>query len=110
MQRWNHCAKHLLLRPTTCISLLQTNAPKKLSLISPPSVTFARTGATWPYLYSPKRDMAPQLDPYFKKVDELAESFIERLRKAVAIPSISAEDERRPDVIRVGLFQCPTAL
>lgn len=51
--------------------------------------------------------MAPQLDPYFKKVDELAESFIERLRKAVAIPSISAEDERRPDVIRVGLFQCP---
>jgi len=45
--------------------------------------------------------MAPQLDAYFKQVDELAESFIDRLRKAVAIPSISAEDARRPDVVKV---------
>lgn len=45
--------------------------------------------------------MAPQLDSYFKQVDTLAESFIERLRKAVAIPSISAEDDRRKDVVRV---------
>lgn len=45
--------------------------------------------------------MAPQLDSYFKQVDELAPSFIERLRKAVAIPSISAEDARRPDVVKV---------
>ena len=45
--------------------------------------------------------MAPQLDDYFKSVDDLSESFIERLRKAVAIPSVSAEAERRPDVVRV---------
>jgi len=45
--------------------------------------------------------MLPQLDAYFKQVDNLAESFIERLRKAVAIPSVSSEDERRPDVVKV---------
>ena len=49
--------------------------------------------------------MAPQLDGYFKEVDRLSESFIERLRKAVAIPSVSAEDERRQDVIRVSFHQ-----
>ena len=49
--------------------------------------------------------MAPQLDNYFQKVDDLAESFIDRLRKAVAIPSISAEDGHRQDVVRV----CPTS-
>ena len=47
--------------------------------------------------------MAPQLDGYFKQVDSLAESFVERLRKAVAIPSVSADDERREDVVRVCL-------
>ena len=47
--------------------------------------------------------MAPQLDGYFKQVDSLAESFIERLRKAVAIPSVSADDERRADVVKVCL-------
>jgi len=45
--------------------------------------------------------MAPQLDAFFKEVDTLADSFIERLRKAVAIPSVSSEDERRPDVVKV---------
>lgn len=45
--------------------------------------------------------MAPQLDSYFSKVDELSDAFIDRLRKAVAIPSISAEEERRPDVVKV---------
>ncbi|KAF2493227.1 CNDP dipeptidase [Lophium mytilinum] len=48
--------------------------------------------------------MAPELDSYFKTVDDLSDAFIERLRKAVAIPSISAEDDRRPDVIRMGKF------
>ena len=57
----------------------------------------------WPYIYSPKTDkMAPQLDSYFKQVDALSENFIDRLRKAVAIPSVSAEDERRGDVVKVG--------
>ena len=56
---------------------------------------------TWPYLYSANRIMAPQLDSYFKQVDTLADSFIDRLRRAVAIPSVSADEERRPDVVRV---------
>lgn len=46
--------------------------------------------------------MAPNLDGYFKQVDTSADHFIERLRKAVAIPSISAEEARRPDVVRMG--------
>jgi len=48
--------------------------------------------------------MAPQLDSYFKQVDTLSEQFIDRLSKAVAIPSVSAEDERRPEVVRMGKF------
>ncbi|KAK5015738.1 hypothetical protein LTR39_002453, partial [Cryomyces antarcticus] len=48
--------------------------------------------------------MAPQLDGYFKQVDGMSGHFIERLRKAVAIPSVSADDERRPDVVRMGQF------
>ncbi|KAK8098465.1 cytosolic nonspecific dipeptidase [Apiospora kogelbergensis] len=46
--------------------------------------------------------MAPQLDGYFSKVDELSSHFIDRLSKAVAIPSISSEAARRPDVVRMG--------
>ncbi|KAI4629509.1 Cys-Gly metallodipeptidase [Alternaria ethzedia] len=42
------------------------------------------------------------LDPYFKQVDALQGNFIERLREAVAIPSISSEDQRRPDVVKMG--------
>jgi Cys-Gly metallodipeptidase DUG1 len=41
------------------------------------------------------------LDGYFKEVDSLQDKFIERLREAVAIPSISSEDARRPDVVKV---------
>ena len=48
--------------------------------------------------------MAPELDSYFKQVDGLSDHFIERLRKAVAIPSVSADEERRPDVVRVGIY------
>ncbi|KAF4124265.1 Cys-Gly metallodipeptidase DUG1 [Geosmithia morbida] len=46
--------------------------------------------------------MAPQLDGYFKQVDSLSDAFIQRLREAVAIPSISADEARRPDVVRMG--------
>jgi Cys-Gly metallodipeptidase DUG1 len=46
--------------------------------------------------------MAPQLDAYFKQVDSLSDHFIDRLSRAVAIPSVSAEEERRPEVIRMG--------
>ena len=48
--------------------------------------------------------MAPQLEPFFKQVDTLSESFIDRLRKAVAIPSVSADEERRQDVVKMGQF------
>ncbi|KAJ5548646.1 hypothetical protein N7513_005880 [Penicillium frequentans] len=48
--------------------------------------------------------MAPQLEPFFKQVDNSAESFIDRLRKAVAIPSVSAQDENREDVFRMAQF------
>ncbi|KAF1812276.1 CNDP dipeptidase [Eremomyces bilateralis CBS 781.70] len=48
--------------------------------------------------------MAPQLDNYFATVDNMAESFIDRLRKAVAIPSVSADEERRGDVVKMGEF------
>jgi Cys-Gly metallodipeptidase DUG1 len=43
----------------------------------------------------------PHLDAYFKQVDSLQDKFIERLREAVAIPSISSEDQKRPDVVKV---------
>ena len=48
--------------------------------------------------------MAPDLDPFFKQVDVLSSSFVERLRQAVAIPSISSEDEKRDQVVRMGQF------
>lgn len=59
--------------------------------------------AAWPYLYK-QFDKMPHLDPYFKQVDALQDGFIERLREAVAIPSISSEDQRRPDVVKVSLI------
>lgn len=59
---------------------------------------------TWLYLYRANKIMAPQVDSFFKQVDTLADSFIDRLRKAVAIPSVSADEERRPDVVRVGVL------
>ncbi|KAI4209584.1 MAG: hypothetical protein LQ351_007481 [Letrouitia transgressa] len=48
--------------------------------------------------------MAPQLDSYFRQVDNLTDQFIDRLRHAVAIPSVSADEERRPDVVKMSKF------
>jgi Cys-Gly metallodipeptidase DUG1 len=64
------------------------------------------TTAPWPYIYrtTPSPSMAPNLESYFKTVDDNAEHFIERLRQAVAIPSISADEERRQDVVKMGMF------
>ncbi|KAK0717381.1 hypothetical protein B0T26DRAFT_709774 [Lasiosphaeria miniovina] len=64
---------------------------------------------TRPYLTSSiiahqARNMAPQLDGFFKQVDTLSDHFIERLRQAVAIPSVSSEADRRPEVVRMGKF------
>ena len=50
------------------------------------------------------RKMAPQVDGFFKQVDSLSDHFIDRLRRAVAIPSISSDASRRPDVFRMGHF------
>lgn len=58
--------------------------------------------AEWPYLYHKYNKMA-NLDSYFQQVDSLQDKFIDRLREAVAIPSISSEDQRRPDVVKVQL-------
>lgn len=49
----------------------------------------------------------PHLEPYFKQVDSLQDHFIQRLREAVAIPSISSEDARRPDVVKVRISENP---
>ncbi|CAK7226901.1 hypothetical protein SBRCBS47491_006385 [Sporothrix bragantina] len=48
--------------------------------------------------------MAPQLDGFFKQVDDLSDHFIDRLGKAVAIPSVSSDAARRPDVVRMAHF------
>jgi hypothetical protein len=81
--------------------------PKCSTLAFRPQLRRQATAA-WPYIYRqhPSPNMAPQLDAYFSKVDELQDHFIERLRKAVAIPSVSSEDDRRPEVVRV----CPRAI
>ncbi|ODQ67296.1 glutamate carboxypeptidase-like protein [Nadsonia fulvescens var. elongata DSM 6958] len=44
------------------------------------------------------------LDTFFAKVDHLQPAFIDRLAKAVAIPSVSSEPERRHEVVRMGEF------
>jgi hypothetical protein len=67
------------------------------------ATSFHRTqqhAPVWPYLYKPY-DAMPHLDPVFKQVDALQETFIKRLEEAVAIPSISSEEDRRPDVVKV---------
>ncbi|KAL8420384.1 hypothetical protein RB594_003248 [Gaeumannomyces avenae] len=50
------------------------------------------------------RKMAPKLDSFFSQVDSLSDAFIERLRAAVAIPSVSSDAARRPDVVRMAHF------
>lgn len=50
------------------------------------------------------RKMAPQLDGFFAEVDKLSDHFIDRLSQAVAIPSVSSDASRRPDVVRMGEF------
>jgi len=45
--------------------------------------------------------MYPSLAKIMKDIEANAEHFIERLREAVAIPSVSSEPEHRPDVIKM---------
>lgn len=44
------------------------------------------------------------LEPLFNKIDELKPQFIERLRKAVAIPSVSSDETLRPQVVEMANF------
>jgi Cys-Gly metallodipeptidase DUG1 len=100
-----------LNRAAVCCARVVTALPKRpfLSLRVPISQSFSqkhnltsRTYLTDSIRAHQAKKMAPQLDGFFKQVDSSADHFIERLRKAVAIPSISAEDARRPDVVRMG--------
>ncbi|KAI1649177.1 Cys-Gly metallodipeptidase dug1 [Daldinia loculata] len=74
----------------------------------PSSLTFKypvrRTYLTPALRAHQSRKMAPQIDGFFSQVDSLSSHFIERLRKAVAIPSVSSEAARRPDVVRMAHF------
>lgn len=45
-----------------------------------------------------------ELEPLFAKIDELQPQFIERLRKAIAIPSVSADELLRPKVVEMLAF------
>lgn len=45
-----------------------------------------------------------KLEPLFKQIDALKPSFIERLSKAVSIPSVSADESLRPKVFEMGHF------
>lgn len=110
--------RHITYSPCGCrliqsrISQLHSNLPRGLHLLHSP----ARTATSAPpanafcsYLTDSirahqARKMAPQLDGFFSQVNTLESHFIERLRKAVAIPSISADEARRPDVVRMGEF------
>ncbi|KAF8471181.1 Cys-Gly metallodipeptidase dug1 [Kalaharituber pfeilii] len=48
--------------------------------------------------------MEAELDKFFAQVDSMADSFIKRLSDAVAIPSVSCEPKRRPEVVKMAEF------
>jgi Cys-Gly metallodipeptidase DUG1 len=48
--------------------------------------------------------MAPNLEGFFSQVDALSQHFVDRLRQAVAIPSVSSDTTRRGDVVRMAQF------
>ncbi|KAI2624996.1 cytosolic non-specific dipeptidase [Hypoxylon sp. NC1633] len=116
--------------PRTLLTRLSSPLTYPTSLISPPlfariirrpvpfpstttatntTTTTTTTTITRPYLtpalrVHQSRKMAPQLDGYFAQVDKLSSHFIDRLSKAVAIPSVSSDAARRPDVVRMAHF------
>ncbi|CAN6629588.1 cys-Gly metallodipeptidase Dug1p [Trichomonascus vanleenenianus] len=46
--------------------------------------------------------VSAEIQQLFNKIDELKPQFIARLAEAVAIPSVSADAEHRPEVVRMG--------
>ncbi|KAK0708929.1 hypothetical protein B0T21DRAFT_377236 [Apiosordaria backusii] len=102
---------HLLTRPfrlctASPTSRKFTTRPSYSNIVSrtqtKPQLQSSRPYLTEAIRNHQARKMAPQLDGYFKQVDDMSDAFIERLRQAVAIPSISSEAARRPDVVRMG--------
>ncbi|KAJ5966005.1 Cys-Gly metallodipeptidase dug1 [Penicillium waksmanii] len=86
---------------------------RRLPSLAKPGQSLLSRFSPRPYVPVPRRffyghisdtKMAPSLEPFFKQVDDSSENFIDRLRKAVAIPSVSAQDENRPDVVRMAQF------
>lgn len=45
-----------------------------------------------------------ELEPLFAKIDELKPQFIDRLAKAIAIPSVSSDESLRPRVVDMAAF------
>lgn len=43
----------------------------------------------------------PNLKEYFKAVDTLGDSFVDRLKDAIAIPSVSSDPQRRHELVRM---------
>ncbi|KAI8624480.1 cytosolic non-specific dipeptidase [Xylariaceae sp. FL1651] len=86
------------------ILLSRTPFKPTINPYTPCVVSARRTYLTPAIQAHQARKMAPQLDGYFAEVDKLSDHFIDRLSKAVAIPSVSADAARRPDVVRMGEF------
>lgn len=49
-------------------------------------------------------DIETTLNPIFAKIDELKPHFIDRLKRAVAIPSVSSDESLRPEVFKMADF------
>lgn len=102
-----------ILRPvfTRAISTLSSRPPVSPCIYQKTSSSLVSRVSARTYLseairahQARKMAGAPQLDGFFGQVDALTPKFIERLADAVAIPSISAEDARRPDCVRMAHF------
>ncbi|KAI1441499.1 cytosolic non-specific dipeptidase [Annulohypoxylon stygium] len=81
-----------------------TNYKQSSRLLSLPNCNTRRTYLTPAIRAHQSRKMAPSLDGYFTQVDALSSHFIDRLAKAVAIPSVSSEAARRPQVVNMAHF------
>ncbi|KAI0536974.1 cytosolic non-specific dipeptidase [Xylaria digitata] len=93
-------SRYSAIRPSfSRTSLISAARPHSCRAVSP-----GRTYLTPAIQAHQARKMAPQLDGYFAEVDKLSDHFINRLAKAVAIPSVSSDASRRPDVVRMGEF------
>ncbi|PGH01413.1 Cys-Gly metallodipeptidase DUG1 [Blastomyces parvus] len=89
---------------SSSVSAAPRSSSRRSSIQQQPAPLTAKTHKRSFYANIDDSKMAPQLEPLFKEVDNLQDHFIDRLRRAVAIPSISAQDENRGDVVKMGQF------